>query len=102
MPKTTGERTYVQMTVRMTPEHREFLEEIMEAKGFNNLNDALREILENLQTLFRLPPTMQKAVEDEMKKSKLDVLRYAQDLFSFRAQQLENERRDNAAKNTKR
>src|SRR4051812_29236005 len=96
MPRTSGERNEIQVSVRMTLEDRALLEKLMENRGYSSLADMSREIFGGLRTLFDLPAFMEKRLRSDMKERHVDVLKYLQEVLALHFQQLESASRSDA------
>jgi hypothetical protein len=88
MPRTAGEKNTVQMSLNVLLDDRAFMDELMRERGHSTFADTLREIMLQLRTCFSLPPFMAARVQKDMDTHKLDIIKYTQDLYGRRYQEL--------------
>jgi hypothetical protein len=91
MPRTAGEKNTVQMTLNVLLDDRAFIDELMKTRGHSSLADTLRELLQQFRTCFSLPPFMADRVEKDMAVRRLDIIKYTQELYGRRYQELQRQ-----------
>jgi len=86
------------LNVKVPSEDLYFVQEVLKpALGVSYNAEAVREVLVQLRTCFRLPRYVVEALEAEMKAKKLNILGYVQELLLRRYEAL-RERPDRAKK----
>jgi hypothetical protein len=91
MPRTAGEKNTVQMSLNVLLDDRAFMDELMRERGHSTFADTLRELLQQFRTCFSLPPFMAERVEKDMASRKLDIIKYTQELYGRRYQELQRQ-----------
>jgi hypothetical protein len=80
------------LNVKVPPEDLYFLQEVLKpALGVSYNAEAVREVLIQLRTCFRLPQYVVEALKTEMKARKLSILGYVQELLLRRYEVLANQ-----------
>ena len=91
------------LNVKVPPEDLYFLQEVLKpALGVSYNAEAVREILVQLRTFFRLPQSVVAILERDMKSKGLSVLGYVQELLLRRYEALRDEPEKPASKGTQR
>jgi hypothetical protein len=77
------------MNVKVPSEDLYFVQEVLKpALGVSYNAEAVREVLVQLRTCFRLPQYVVEVLEAEMKAKRLNILGYVQELFLRRYEAL--------------
>ena len=80
------------LNVKVPSEDLYFVQEVLKpALGVSYTAEAIREILVQLRTCFRLPQYVVDVLEGEMKAKKLNILGYVQELLLRRYETLRHE-----------
>jgi hypothetical protein len=87
------------LNVKVPPEDLYFLQEVLKpALGVSYNAEAVREILVQLRTFFRLPQSVVAILDRDMKSKGLNVLGYVQELLLRRYEALRDESEKPASK----
>lgn len=90
MPRTpsTADRKDINFTVKLAPSQVKFLESLKPALRVQSEQGVLREILEQFQSWFRLPPYQSERLEQDKASRQVNLLQYFQELLALRFEEL--------------
>jgi hypothetical protein len=75
-------RNLVNFTLKLTPGQLRYLERMEPVLGASSQQNVLRELLEQLQTWFRLPVYQREALQKDMAGRKAHIFQYIQELLA--------------------
>ena len=81
----------LQFTVKLTPGQFKYLDELAGALGLSTQRSALREVLEQFQSWFRLPVSMRERLKKDVTEKRINILRYLQELMAHHSEELAKE-----------
>jgi len=87
----SSNKNLLQFTVKLTPAQLKYLDDLAEALGLSTQRSALREVLEQFQTWFRLPVSMREALKKDVAHRRVSILRYLQELMAHHSEELAKE-----------
>jgi hypothetical protein len=90
MPRTpsTADRKDINFTVKLAPSQLRFLESLKPALRVQSEQGSLREVLDQFQSWFRLPPYQRERLEQDMAGRRVNLLQYLQELLALRFEEL--------------
>src|SRR6185436_5803237 len=81
----------LQFTVKLTSGQLKYLDDLAEVRGLSTQRSALRELLEQFQTWFRLPVSMREALKKDVADRRVNILRYLPELMARHYEELAKE-----------
>jgi GAF domain-containing protein len=78
----SGSKNLINFTVKLAPSQLRYLESLAPALGATSQQSALREVLEQFQSWFRLPVYQREALQKELAAKKISILQYIQELLA--------------------
>lgn len=87
----SSNKNLLQFTIKLTPSQLEYLETLAEALGLSTQRSALREVLEQFQSWFRLPVSMRERLKKDVAERRVNILRYVQELMARHSEELAKE-----------
>jgi len=87
----SSNKNLLQFTIKLTPSQLKYLEDLAEALGLSTQRSALREVLEQFQSWFRLPVSMRERLKKDVAERRVNILRYVQELMARHSEELAKE-----------
>ncbi|HYV46115.1 MAG TPA: hypothetical protein VFA20_14695 [Myxococcaceae bacterium] len=87
----SSNKNLLQFTIKLTPSQLKYLEDLAEALGLSTQRSALREVLEQFQSWFRLPVSMRERLKKDVAERRVNILRYLQELMARHSEELAKE-----------
>ena len=84
----SSNKNLLQFTVKLTPGQLKYLDDLAGVLGLSTQRSALREVLEQLQSWFRLPVSMREALKKDVAERRSNILRYLQELMARHYEEL--------------
>jgi len=87
----SSNKNLINFTVKLTPGQLKYLERLAEVLEVSTEASALREVLEQFRSWFRLPAYQREALQKDVAERKLNILRYIQELLARHYEELAKE-----------
>jgi len=87
----SSNKNLLQFTVKLTPGQLKYLDGLAKVLGLSTQRSALREVLEQFQTWFRLPVYMREGLKNDVAERRVNILRYLQELVARHYEELAKE-----------
>jgi hypothetical protein len=84
----SSNKNLINFTVKITPSQLHYLASLAETLEASTEASALRELLEQFQRWFHLPPYQREALQKDLADRKNNILRYIQELLARRYEEL--------------